>query len=52
MAKKILLSIPSVVSGKELQSSLADSAEKITAKAIVDETFGMELSLFYRLVKQ
>ena len=44
------VSIPSVVSGQSLESSLSENSEKYTVKTIVDETFGLVFSLYYKLV--
>lgn len=44
------VSIPSVVSGKLLETSINEKCDKTVIKAMVDEEFGIEFTIFYRLV--
>jgi len=46
--KDIQVSIPSVVKGHELFSSLGDGSERVSVKVNIEDTHMMELSLLYR----
>lgn len=43
-----VVSIPSVVSGRELENSLGERAGKILLKVSIEEEYVAELSLLYR----
>lgn len=44
----VSVSIPSVVSGSSLETSLGNGAEKVVVKGLVDDSFVVEFTLHYR----